>query len=264
MVLSGEHPELQRLSTILRKWNCDVVALDQFDLAMEAVRHSERLGRPFNAILLDCALNENDFEKIVEELSGNVTSRPIRVIVSLPDPPGNPDDGTAIFVPRPVPESDLFNSLKFGVATGSGLASENTSRIAPTSSDGLRLLLVEDVEGNQELASELLGRRGHSVVMAANGKEAVELYQQESPDLILMDIQIPVMGGEEATANIRALERATGAHTPIIALTANAMKGDREHFLRFGMDDHVTKPIRPSELYAAIDRLARAKATRLE
>ncbi len=230
---------------------------------MEAVRHSERLGRPFDAILLDCALTENDFEKIVEELSGDITSRPIRVIVSLPDPPANPDDGTPIFVPRPVPESDLFNSLKFGVATSSSSTSEETSRRALPSSDGLRLLLVEDVEGNRELASELLGRRGHSVVVAANGKEAIELYQQESPDLILMDIQMPVMGGEEATANIRALERATGGHTPIIALTANAMKGDREHFLRSGMDDHVTKPIRPAELYAAIDRLASSSDTSL-
>jgi len=256
MVLSGDHPELQRLSTILRKWNCDVVALDQFDLAIEAVRHSERLGKPFSAVLLDCAQNENDFEKIVAMRSANDTTRPFRVIVSLTDPPGDPDDGATVFVPRPAPESDLFNSLMFGVATGSSSASEEMSRRALRSSDGLRLLLVEDVEGNRELASELLGRRGHSVVLAANGKEAVELFQQESPDLILMDIQMPVMGGEEATANIRALERATGTHTPIIALTANAMKGDREHFLRSGMDDHITKPIRPAELYAAIDRLA--------
>ena len=121
-------------------------------------------------------------------------------------------------------------------------------------SGSIRILLVEDNLLNQKLALKLLEKRGHSVETAINGVEAVAAFDREPFDAILMDIQMPIMGGFEATAEIRAREQHLGMHTPIIAVTAHALEGDRERCLGAGMDDYVAKPIRPAELYAAIER----------
>ena len=129
------------------------------------------------------------------------------------------------------------------------LVDEPASRPRPS----LHILLAEDNAINQKLAITLLEKQGHTVSTALNGEEALEALARQSFDLILMDVEMPGMDGLEATQAIRQAER--DEHLPIIALTAHAMKGDRERFLDAGMDDYVSKPIRPSELFQAIDRL---------
>jgi CheY-like chemotaxis protein len=119
----------------------------------------------------------------------------------------------------------------------------------------LRVLLAEDNIVNQRLAVRILEKRGHSAVVACNGKEALALLEREPFDLVLMDLEMPEMSGFEATAAIRARERETGRHIPILALTAHAMKGDRERCLAAGMDGYVAKPIQARELYQAIAEL---------
>jgi CheY-like chemotaxis protein len=106
---------------------------------------------------------------------------------------------------------------------------------------------------NQKLVSKLLERRGHTVSVAANGRLAIQALTRERYDLILMDVQMPEMDGFEATAIIREKERASGQHIPIIALTANAMKGDSERCLNAGMDAYLSKPIRAQELIQAVE-----------
>lgn len=101
---------------------------------------------------------------------------------------------------------------------------------------------------NQRLAVRLLEKRGHSVAVASNGREALVALEKEKFDLIFMDVQMPETDGLEATVAIREKEKSTGVHLPIIALTAHAMKGDREQCLTAGMDGYITKPIRPQEL----------------
>jgi CheY-like chemotaxis protein len=125
--------------------------------------------------------------------------------------------------------------------------------VAPSLVIPLTILLAEDNLVNQRVAVRLLERRGHRVVTAANGKEAVAAFEHQVFDTILMDIQMPEMDGYEATAEIRARERQTGAHISIIALTAHTMPGDRERCLKAGLDDFVPKPIRSDELFAAIE-----------
>ena len=112
----------------------------------------------------------------------------------------------------------------------------------------LRVLVAEDNLVNQRLVVRLLEKRGHSVQVAVNGREALQALDKERFDLVLMDVQMPEMDGMEATAAIRQHEKGSGLHTPIIALTANAMKGDREKYLASGMDGYLAKPIRPLEL----------------
>ena len=121
----------------------------------------------------------------------------------------------------------------------------------------LRILLVEDNPVNQKLAARMLEKRGHQVTVAGNGREAVTLTQAGAFDLVLMDIHMPEMDGLEASAAIRALERATGEHVAIVAMTALAMAGDREKCLQAGMDGYLAKPIRPAELFAALQKHAR-------
>jgi signal transduction histidine kinase/ligand-binding sensor domain-containing protein/ActR/RegA family two-component response regulator len=125
---------------------------------------------------------------------------------------------------------------------------------------GLRVLLVEDNRINQTLAVRLLERRGHSVFLAETGRQAVAAHAAREFDVILMDVQMPEMNGFEATAAIRAAEKASGGRTPIVAMTAHAMKGDRERCLAEGMDDYVSKPISPAVLFVVLERvLARAE-----
>ena len=120
---------------------------------------------------------------------------------------------------------------------------------------GLHILLAEDNRVNQTLATRLLAKDGHTVVIAGDGREALAALDRESFDLILMDVQMPEMDGFEATAAIRIREKDTGAYIPIVAMTARAMSGDREKCVSAGMDDYVSKPVSLAELSAAISRV---------
>jgi CheY-like chemotaxis protein len=124
---------------------------------------------------------------------------------------------------------------------------------------GLRVLLAEDNRINQMVAKRVLERWGHDVVIAETGREAVAAHARQKFDVILMDVQMPEMNGFEATAAIRAAEGTSIECTPIVAMTAHAMKGDRERCLAEGMDDYVSKPIDPAILAAVIDRVLTAR-----
>jgi CheY-like chemotaxis protein len=115
--------------------------------------------------------------------------------------------------------------------------------------------LAEDNLVNQTLAVRLLEKRGHRVQVAGDGREALEKLKKADFDLVLMDIQMPVMGGFEATSAVREMEKGTGKHIPIVALTAHAVNGDRESCLATGMDGYIAKPIRPEELFEQIETL---------
>jgi signal transduction histidine kinase/ActR/RegA family two-component response regulator len=148
------------------------------------------------------------------------------------------------------------------VADGTTLPSTpaETAGIAPRNARfekcrGLRVLLAEDNLVNQRLALRLLEKHGHRVALAANGRQALEALLWDHFDLVMMDVQMPDMDGFEATAAIREEEKKTGAHLPIIAMTAHSMKGDREACLSAGMDGYVSKPIRPEELFAVIEEV---------
>ena len=118
----------------------------------------------------------------------------------------------------------------------------------------MKILLAEDNAVNRRVALGLLSKRGHRVTVAVNGLEALKAMELESFDIVLMDVQMPEMGGLEATAAIRERERATGTHTRIVALTAHAMKGDQERCLAAGMDGYLVKPIDRTALYAAVEQ----------
>jgi CheY-like chemotaxis protein len=159
---------------------------------------------------------------------------------------------------KPVLQSDLLEALS--KVLGSRIQAPEAPQLVTgqTLREGrtpLRVLLAEDNPVNQRVAARLLDKRGHVVVLAENGAQALEALEQQSFDLILMDVQMPVMDGVQATAAIRQRERITGTHIPIIAMTAHAMEGDRERFLGNGMDGYISKPVQPRELFEVIESL---------
>ena len=149
-----------------------------------------------------------------------------------------------------------FNPSSSTRSTTDSNGQESLENSAVSESAVLNILLAEDNKVNQKLAVHLLKAAGHSVKTASDGLEAIELYEKENIDLILMDIQMPKLDGTEATKQIRAAEQNTDHHVPIIALTAHAMKGDREKYIECGMDGYVTKPIDRAKLMKEIQRLS--------
>jgi two-component system, sensor histidine kinase and response regulator len=158
------------------------------------------------------------------------------------------------YLTKPINQSELLDAI-LRVLGAYQIVDEPEPAAAPLEPGrSLHLLLVEDNPVNQKLAVRLLERLGHQVAVADDGRQALTALAAQEVDLVLMDVQMPVMDGFEATAAIRAREREHGGHLPIIAMTAHAMKGDRERCLAAGMDDYVTKPIDSAGLRAALER----------
>jgi CheY-like chemotaxis protein len=156
---------------------------------------------------------------------------------------------------KPVKQSELLGAIEMSLGTA---AEENDGAEASPGEQAealppLNVLLVEDGLMNQKLAIALMEKHQHSVVVANNGKEAIAALASRQFDVVLMDVEMPEMDGLEATAVIRAKERQTGEHVPIIAMTAHAMKGDRERCLEAGMDDYLSKPIRAQQLFETLE-----------
>jgi PAS domain S-box-containing protein len=158
--------------------------------------------------------------------------------------------------PQPAPTASAGQRKPAG---GAAREAESPRPSPALASRALRILLAEDNPVNERLTVALLARRGHEVTVAGTGRQALEALERESFDLILMDLQMPEMGGLEAVTRIRNGEAGTDTHLPVIALTARAMPGDREACLEAGMDGYLTKPIRPAELYAAIEEALPAR-----
>ncbi len=159
---------------------------------------------------------------------------------------------------KPVKHSELLRAISAAVGSDRGEADSARADLEKSQIDQLpplKILLAEDGKTNQTMAVGLLSKWGHTVEVAENGEEAVERWQRGSFDIILMDVQMPILDGFAATRRIRELERDRGTRVPIVAMTAHAMKGDRQRCLDAGMDDYVSKPVRRSELIGALYRL---------
>lgn len=214
-------------------------------------------GEAIRLVLLDETMPEMEEHGLIREINRCAEGRNLDVILLVSA--GQRDDleygksfGIACTVTRPVRQSDLLNAIMETVAGASAPALEEgadglSEGVAPR-----RILLAEDGAVNQRVAVLMLESRGHEVTVAGNGREAVERFESGAFDLILMDVQMPEMDGLEATRTIRGRETG-GDHIPIIAMTAHAMRGDRERCLAAGMDDYLSKPIQAPLLYAAVE-----------
>ncbi|MGE3317519.1 MAG: response regulator, partial [Planctomycetaceae bacterium] len=233
--------------------------------ALVAIENAKKAGRPFELALIDACMPGSDGFALVQELQHRPGS--VRHIVMMLNQGNRSGEierceklGVTAYLMKPINQSELFDTfvaVLCGEALLSGAVSEDAAAVVPHEGvRGLQILLTEDSLYNQKLALGVLGKRGHVVTIANNGREAVEAVRKRKFDLILMDIQMPEMDGLEATKIIRAREReASSVRTPIIAMTAQAMKGVREKCLAVGMDDYLVKPVRARELHETIERV---------
>ena len=214
-------------------------------------------------MLTDCMMPEMDGFELIDDINQHpeITTPTIILLTSS----GERGDaakcvslGVAGYLLKPISQSVLRLTIAKVLQLPSGAAEMKslvTRHSIRESRKRLRILLAEDNAVNQKLATKLLEKMGHTVSVAEDGKKALEALEQGAFDLVMMDVQMPTMDGFEATRAIRAMELDSGTHIPIVAMTAHAMKGDRERCLEAGMDGYVSKPINLQELYGQIDNL---------
>jgi PAS domain S-box-containing protein len=257
LIVDDNATSRQQLMDLLSSWRLRPIAVAGAKEALAALKGADNA---FAFTLIDAQMPGVDgFElanKIREEFAGRAGH--LLILLSSPDRAVElarcDQAGLTAPITKPVNESELLDTLmSLCLGAGDKPAPTLPQRAVEVARTALRVLLVEDSLFNQKLAIALLEKRGHQVVLANNGREAVETFFRQPFDRVLMDVQMPEMDGLEATQVIRQRESRTGSHVPIIAMTAQAMSGDRERCLAAGMDEYLTKLIRSDLMYETLE-----------
>jgi CheY-like chemotaxis protein len=258
LVVDDNRTNCRILEGMLTRWEMKPIAVNGGASALTLLSAAREAGGPFGLILTDMHMPDMDGFAFVEQVRQrpDLATATIMMLTSA----GHRGDaarcqelGVSAYLLKPIRQSELREAIArvLGAHEHDGaipLVTRFSLQDAREPDAYLSVLLAEDNLVNQRLVVRLLEKRGHRVVVAATGLEALKALEKESFDLVLMDVQMPDMDGLEATAAIREREKDTGVHQAVVALTAHAMKGDREKCLAAGMDGYLTKPIRPQEL----------------
>ncbi|MCP3874996.1 MAG: response regulator [Desulfobacteraceae bacterium] len=246
----------------LKSWKCRCTSSYNAQSALQALKDAVKEKDPFDLALVDIEIPNMSGDQLGEAIKQDTKiSDTILVMLSASTERGDTDKmkslGFSAFLTKPIKRSMLFDCLRTVIGiSDKGLSKtlitqnrvEKIRENMPVEIPPMNILLVEDNRVNQKVAQTILKKMGHSITIAFNGKESLDILEKQRFDIVLMDIQMPVMGGEEATIKIREKEKNTPRHIPVIALTANAMKGDRERFIKAGMDDYIAKPFKKKDL----------------
>jgi signal transduction histidine kinase/DNA-binding response OmpR family regulator len=243
----------------LTRWRTKPTAVDGGQAALEVMVAAAESGQPFSLVLLDANMPGLDGFEVAEQMTARPELRDATIMMltssgEYADAGRCRDLGISAYLTKPVRQADLLAQitrvLDRGVKPGA------PSEIAPLAAPDVvpaKILLAEDNIVNQRVAVGLLTRRGHVVKVANHGREALEMLAREPFDLVLMDVQMPEIGGLEATLAIREREAREGGHIRIIAMTAHAMTGDRDRCIAAGMDGYLSKPITPKILFDVVE-----------
>ncbi len=265
LVVDDNATNLRILERTLKNWGMEpTLAIDGFDAIRQIEETRQIRDVPFPLILLDYHMPGMDGLEVAEKIREWWGSDKVAILLlSSVIPQGlskklkDLDVSTNLL--KPIIQSDLYEKVMLVLGRQPDgkekmRSDEDGARLA-SSTGKLRIMLAEDNKVNQTFTVHTLEKQGHSVEVVENGQQALESYQSGKYDLILMDVEMPYMNGYEATRRIREKEKNTNQHVPIIALTARAIKGDREKCYAAGMDDYLPKPIRTRDLYESISRL---------
>lgn len=254
------------LEEILRNWRMRPVLTANADEALAALDRAAAAGEAFPLVLLDAQMPEVDGFMLVERIKANpkIAGSMLMMLSSaaqLSDAQRCRQLGVSAYLTKPIKQSELLDTIVLLLCPGDDLR-EQVRKIkadfAPAKKEDAphyQILLAEDNPVNQRVACGILEKHCHSVTAVENGAEALKALAMQRFDLVLMDLQMPEMDGFAATAAIREKEKTSGGHLPIVAMTARAMKGDRECCLAAGMDGYISKPVNPKELLSAIGGL---------
>jgi signal transduction histidine kinase/DNA-binding response OmpR family regulator len=258
LVVDDNRTNRRILQGMLTRWEMKALGVESGELALGQLSEAREAGEPYRLIVTDMHMPKMDGFELVEQIRRRpeMSTATIMMLTSA----GHQGDaarckelGVAAYLLKPIRQSELREAIGrvLGADNPEGaipLITRYSLQDAREPGSSLKVLLAEDNVVNQRLVVRLLEKGGHRVAVAANGLEALAALKKEHFDLVLMDVQMPEMDGMEATAAIREEEKSSGEHQMVIALTAHAMKGDREKCLNAGMDGYLTKPIRPQEL----------------
>jgi signal transduction histidine kinase/DNA-binding response OmpR family regulator len=252
------------LEGFLRSWDMQPTSAAEAQAAFKALKEAQAADAPFALVILDAHMPGMDGFALARRIREDVELAPVTIMMlSSLDRQGDAvrcrELGISRYLVKPITQSELLEAVLRALGAP-GVIEEDRQEMAlasplATEQRKWKVLLAEDNLVNQRLALRTLEKWGCSVTVAVDGKEALEALDRQTFDVVLMDVQMPRIGGFEATAAIREKERQTGTHLPILALTAHAMTGDRERCLEAGMDDYIAKPIRARELLEKMDRL---------
>jgi len=247
------------LTKMVEGFGCRIDTASSGARGLEMMRNAYRSGDPFKLVLLDMQMPGMDGEQTAREIKNDPIGRDMHIIVLTSM--GQRGDaarlealGCSAYLIKPVKQQMLFDTLRTVLRSDQDQSRLVTRHvISEQKRHGLHVLLAEDNPINQKLAIILLQKAGYSVDAVDNGLRALEQVKNENYSVVLMDVQMPEMDGFEATHRIRQWEQDKNRHIPIIAMTAHALKGDRELCIDAGMDDYVTKPLEPKVLFAALE-----------
>ncbi|MEM8665883.1 MAG: response regulator [Planctomycetota bacterium] len=258
VLVVDDNPTNRRIfEEILRQWKMKPALVSNAFTALDELKRAAEIGAPYQLALLDCMMPDMDGFGLAERIRADHALDSCQLIMA--SSAATPDHaelcekyGIARYMLKPVVQSELLQTILEVLEPEASQDPSGTSHADATDMRPLNILLVEDGLVNQKVALGML--RSHSVVLAENGKEAIDRLGERDFDLVLMDVQMPVMDGLEATKEIRLKEVVSEKHVPIIAMTASAMKGDRERCLEAGMDGYISKPITKQDLSELIGR----------
>jgi two-component system sensor histidine kinase/response regulator len=244
------------LEVTLKNWGMNPILAESGPAGLAAMESARQAREPFALALLDYQMPEMDGLMMAAVITRQfqIAQTPLILLTSAGrtrEFDRQQELGVTAWLSKPLKQSELLRAILTTLSNSPRLAAQTVTQSSPLPADikrSFRILLAEDNDINQKLAVRLLEKQGHSVVVVDNGRDAVTELDKGDYDLALMDVQMPEMSGLEATLRIRARELATGTHTPIVAMTAFAMTGDRERCLEAGMDGYISKPINPAEL----------------
>ena len=248
------------LCAMLSRWGMKPTGVESGQSALKALETAKSLGHPFPLIVIDGQMPEMDGFALAEGIQKDpeLVGATIMMLTSaghLGDAARCRQLGISAYLVKPIRQGELLDAIcsVLNEAPKKRNVPLVTRHALREIKNRLRVLLAEDNAVNQTLAVRLLEKRGYTVTVAVNGRDALAAFEKESFDVILMDIQMPEMDGFEATAAIRVREKSTGGHIPIIAMTAHSLVGDQERCLTAGMDGYVSKPIRTRQLFDVIE-----------
>jgi PAS domain S-box-containing protein len=268
LVVDDNATNREILKEVLTSWHMRPSVAAGARAALAELDTAQDAGDPFALVVSDVNMPEMDGFELAERIVHDARHQGTRVLLlTSADRVGDVDRGRELglagHLTKPVRQSALLDAILLAFGKRARPAETREAPVTPRAAAPirpLRILLAEDNDINQVMAVNLLENWGHRVVVANNGREALATLEQEPFDVVLMDVQMPELDGFKATAAIREKEQGNGAHLPVIAMTAHALKGDRERCLAAGMDGYVAKPIQAAELRAALDALVPAVA----
>ncbi len=267
LVVDDNSTNRRILGDTLKRWGMKHQLEISAEAGLRALQEAHNQGVPFQLVLSDMQMPEMDGFSFVAKIRENPQLAGVTVLMLTSgrrqgDVARGKALGVASHLSKPVARAELLVAIQ--QALGKVEVKERSTLTTPSSlrppGQGVRILLAEDNKVNQRVAVRMLEKDGHQVIVVGDGHQALAALEREDFDLVLMDVQMPEMGGLEATAAIREKEKSTGRHLPIVAMTAGAMQGDQEKCLAAGMDGYLSKPVRSQELREIVETHTAVKA----